>query len=195
MLDHIYGVQFTNTLAGPTLYAFALVYEMTFLLFSTNRILSTGINAELTPPVKLLVTFTEAAHVNVIVIDLCVMSHFVLDKVTLFQGIHATHTRAIFMIVLIPTTDTVDNGHALGGSCKLSVFAPHEDLPVGGCGRIVKALELQTGRDVWVFTVTKLLHGGRIHEVITCSHDDGFSPVSSNHTGGISGPHHGPPSL
>jgi hypothetical protein len=99
----------------------------------------------LTPAVKLLVAFTITAHVNVEVIDLRMVPHLILNKVTVLQSIHAADTRAIQMVVHITATHAVNDSHTIRRIGERPLSISHEDLAVGGPGSVIETLELKAG--------------------------------------------------
>jgi hypothetical protein len=67
--------------------------------------------------VEFLVALPEAAHVNIHLIHLG--AGMFPYQVSILKGIHTAHPRAVFMVILIPAADAMDDSHAFRFSTVL----------------------------------------------------------------------------
>jgi hypothetical protein len=78
--------------------------------------------------IEFFVAFAEAAHVDVKIVDLGIMTHLFFDQVGVFQRIHAAHSGTVFVVVNIPAADAVQQCDAPGRSGKCAGIVAHEDF-------------------------------------------------------------------
>ena len=96
--------------------------------------------------VEFLVALSEAAHVDVEVVD--IRPGLFLDQVSELQRIHAADAGAILVVALVPASDAVDDADALR---RLAVC--HQNLAAGRARSAVHLFEFEAGQDIRVNAV------------------------------------------
>ncbi len=91
--------------------------------------------------IELLVSFPEAAHVDVEVIH--IRPGFFFDQVSEFQSVHAADPGAIFVVALVPASDAVNDADAFR-----SLPVGEHDLAAGRTRGAVHLFEVQTGQHI-----------------------------------------------